>query len=115
MRMSKYYNTNDLCSELSQLASFKASICRGDPISNLLAIEKATGDDVVTILQQVGYALKDVVAYCIFKKAAFTVWVGGIEISDYYVDLKKASEIYQYWKMVKKHDDVAICVAKSQK
>lgn len=111
--MSKYYNITNLCSELSQLAIFKASTCQGDPISNLKAIENATGDDVVAVLQQVGYSLKDVSTYCIFKKSSFSVWVGGIEISDYYVDLKKALEIYQYWKMVKRYNDIAICVAKT--
>lgn len=108
-----YQLVDGLSARLNLLATQTTNKSSQHLLSNLLAVENATGEDVVSILDSIGYQLKDVVTYTVFKQAKFVVWVGGTVINSYLVDLKKAAEIYHYWVNNKRHDDVAICLASS--
>ena len=41
------------------------------------------------------------------KAQMYSVWVGGTEVHDYYVPLKEAQSIAEYWES-QGHDDVEI-------
>jgi len=96
--------------KLSTLAiNFADSNESNSVVKNLASIESKNGDTLMSILNTIKYSIKEITNFECFKDhKVFTVWVGGVEINDYLLDLKSALNFYNHWVIEKNYDDVHI-------